>query len=103
MTEIPNPHHPVPPTAAERLSRALYMILFAVAHQVIHSIIVVIAIVQFLFDVFSGKSIPGLREFGARLALYNADIIEFLSYKSNAKPWPLAPFPPGDDKIRGEE
>jgi hypothetical protein len=88
-------------TITERTIRALYMILFALVYQAVQGIVVLAAILQFLFVLFTGSSIAGFRELGARLALYNADIIEFMTYKSNSKPWPFASFPPGDNHIRG--
>ena len=88
-------------TITDRAIRALYMILFALVYQAIQGIIGLTAITQFLFVLFTGSSIAGFRELGARLALYNADIIEFMTYKSDSKPWPFASFPPGDNHIRG--
>ncbi|MEJ0062770.1 MAG: DUF4389 domain-containing protein [Alphaproteobacteria bacterium] len=73
--------------------RLLYMIIFGVAFYFGSILLFVIAWVQFLAKLFSGKVIDGLLNFGINLAIYLGQIAQYLSYATNDKPFPFGPFP----------
>ncbi len=75
--------------------RLVYMILFAVAFNVAEIVLGVVVIVQFLFQLFTGQSNERLRTLGQGLGAYIYEIIVFLSYHSDDKPFPFGHWPEG--------
>lgn len=73
--------------------RILYMALFAVICWVLGIILTVLVILQALFSLITGKDNENLRHLGAALSKYFYQILLFLTYKSDDKPFPFAPFP----------
>ena len=56
-------------------------------------LIALIALFQFLCTLIAGKPNDNARCFGKDLSLYAAEIIQFLSYNTDRKPWPFSPWP----------
>ena len=73
--------------------RILLMFGYLVVLYVIALLAVVIMATQTLFVFASGSPNSNLVIFGEALAEYIKQIIDFLFYKSNTKPFPFAPFP----------
>ncbi len=73
--------------------RLIYMVIFAVAFYLGAGLLFAIALLQFLAKLFTGKILDGLVDFGASLAVYLNQIAQYLSYASQDKPFPFAPFP----------
>ena len=73
--------------------RILLMFGYLVVLYVIALLAVVIMVAQTLFVFASGAPNSNLIIFGEALAEYIKQIIDFLFYKSNTKPFPFAPFP----------
>lgn len=74
--------------------RIVFMLGFAVLLNIILlPIIIVLVIVQALFSVFSGESNENLRFFATALEQYVSQIIKFLTYNSEIKPFPFSDFP----------
>ena len=73
--------------------RILLMLGYLVILYVIALLAVVIMVAQTLFVFASGSPNSNLVIFGEALAEYIKQIIDFLFYKSNTKPFPFAPFP----------
>ena len=73
--------------------RILLMFGYSVVLYVIALLAVVIMVAQTLFVFASGSPNSNLVIFGEALAEYIKQIIDFLFYKSNTKPFPFAPFP----------
>jgi len=55
--------------------------------------VAVIAVVQFVTRLFSGQINQQLAEFGDGLAAYFRQIMGFLTFHSEDKPFPFAPWP----------
>ncbi len=72
------------------------MILFALLFSIAEIVAGVVVVVQFLFKLFSGRANEELQSFGHNLAVYFCQIIDFLTYHSNQRPWPLEPWPGAD-------
>lgn len=78
--------------------RILFMIGFAIAaYIVIVPLILVLTIAQALFTVVTGQGNANLRYFSATLALYVNQLIEFLTYLSEVKPYPFSELPEVED------
>jgi Domain of unknown function (DUF4389) len=80
-------------TARETWLRALYMILFGVAFYIAEFVLGVVAVVQFLFALFSGRPLDRLAAFGAQLAAWVGQVVAFLTFASEAHPFPFTPWP----------
>jgi hypothetical protein len=73
--------------------RVLYMVLFGAAFYVAMWLMVVVAIVQLIAKLVSGASLARLDVFGAQLAIYMRELVAFLTFASEEKAFPLAPWP----------
>tara|TARA_B110000858_G_scaffold198463_1_gene265315 strand:+ start:14690 stop:15130 length:441 start_codon:yes stop_codon:yes gene_type:complete len=84
--------------------RILCMVAFAVAvYIIIVPMILVLSIVQSVFTLLNGQTNANLKYFSATLALYVIQIIEFLTYLSEAKPFPFSDLPEVEDDSLQEE
>ena len=75
------------------LIRGAFMILFFVAARCVGVLVAVITLFQFLCVLIAGKPNGNVKDFGRNLSLYAAEIIQFLSYNTDRKPWPYFPWP----------
>lgn len=74
--------------------RVLFMIVFAVAsYIIILPLVLVLSIAQALFVLITGDCNANLRYFSATLELYVSQIIKFLTYLSEVKPFPFSDLP----------
>ncbi len=80
-------------TAGQTWLRGLFMLLFGIAFYVGEFLLGVIAVVQFLAALFSGRPLDRLCYFGAQLAAWMGEIVAFLTFASDARPFPFAPWP----------
>lgn len=83
-------------TAADRtdaLIRGLFVLLFYLVARVAFLVVGAIAIAQFLHTLVAREPNDRVRDFGKDLSRYIAEIVEFLSYETDRKPWPFAPWP----------
>ncbi len=83
-------------TASETWFRGLFMLLFVFLLVVARVVTGAVVVIQFLFTVFTGQCNNNLREFGASLAVYIYQVLLFVTYNSESKPFPFAPWPAGD-------
>jgi|FLOH01.1.fsa_nt_gi hypothetical protein len=80
--------------------RIVFMLGFAVVlNVIILPIIIVLLIVQALFSVITGESNENLRFFAAALEQYVSQIVKFLTYNSETKPFPFSEFPQLEDDL----
>ncbi len=73
--------------------RILFMVGFCLALYVVAIVLLFITIVQALFAVVTGTDNLNLRILGANLAEYVNQILKFLTYNSQSRPFPFSPFP----------
>ena len=73
--------------------RLVYMILFAVVFGVAELVVAFVVVVQFAFKLFTGEVNEHLAEFGNGLAAYFRQIVAFLTFHAEDKPFPFAPWP----------
>jgi len=78
--------------------RVLLMAVFAIAsYFVLLPLILVLSIAQALFTLITGQSNANLKYFSATLKLYVTQIIEFLTYLSDDRPYPFSDLPEVED------
>jgi hypothetical protein len=85
-------------TASETWLRGLFILLFAFLLVVARIVTGAVVVIQFLFTVFTGQTNENLRDFGASLASYVYQALLFVTYNSDTKPFPFAPWPGSEDK-----
>lgn len=74
--------------------RVVFMLAFAVfLYLVIAPVILVLMVVQALFAVITGEENENLRFLGSALTVYVSQILEFVTYNSETKPFPFSDFP----------
>jgi hypothetical protein len=72
--------------------RIAFMLALAVALYLAGMVLTLLIIAQALFGVFTGSDNPNLRALGAALTAYVRQVLDFLTYNSDFKPFPFAPF-----------
>jgi len=89
-----NVPQPVTPSALPDLGiRVIYMLLFAVVFWVLCWILAATTLAQLLVRLLNGRPNPDLTRFGASLARYARQIIEFLTFVTEFAPYPFAAWP----------
>ena len=74
--------------------RLLWMILFFfLVFYVVKLIIGLIALVQFVMVLINGEPEPRLKEFSGRINRYGYQIMQFLTFNDDHKPFPFSEFP----------
>lgn len=75
--------------------RGLYMLLFAFLYSLTEIVLAAVVIFQFGHKLLTGKTNLRLLNLGQSLATYIYQIILFLSFKSEEKPYPFEVWPKG--------
>jgi hypothetical protein len=83
----------VAPPPVELGVRVLYMFLFAIVFWIVSWTLAVTAVVQLLVRLSTGRTSPELTRFGAGLARYTCQIIEYLTFVTERVPYPMGEFP----------
>ena len=76
--------------------RGLLMILMGLAYQLAGTVLFFTAILQFIFTLASDAANPRLAAFGRSLGRFQGQIANFVSFASEAVPFPFADWPAGD-------
>jgi hypothetical protein len=73
--------------------RVIYMLLFGVVFWVLCWILAATTLVQLVMRLLNGRANPDLIGFGAALARYARQVIEFLTFVTELTPYPFAAWP----------
>ncbi|MFT5593559.1 MAG: hypothetical protein ACI8SR_001940 [Oceanicoccus sp.] len=73
--------------------RSLFMVLFFIVYRIVDILVLLVAISQWFYVLLSGDANQGLRNFAKGLSLYVAQIIDYLSYNTEEKPYPFTDWP----------
>ncbi len=73
--------------------RILFMAGFTIALYVTGIVLLALIIAQALFSLLTGSDNRNLRGLGASLTAYFRDTLLYLTYNSDHRPFPFAPFP----------
>lgn len=76
--------------------RGLYMLLFVVIYNVAEAVAMLLALFQFGHTVITGTTNGRLLTFGRHLSRYIYDILRYLTYASDRRPYPFSPWPDPD-------
>jgi len=75
------------------LIRGAFMLLFLVISRVVDVCVLLLALFQLLCSLIVHEPNVNARRFGMHLSWYLAEIVQFLSYNTDRKPWPFSPWP----------
>lgn len=80
-------------TSSKHWLRLVFMLLFAAVLQLASIVMWVLVAAQFLFSLITGEDNQHLRRFGNSLSTFIYDVLKFLCYSSEEKPFPFADWP----------
>lgn len=80
-------------TSSKHWLRLVFMLLFAALLQLASLVMWILVAVQFIFSLVTGEDNQYLRRFGHSLSTYIYDVLKFLCYSSEEKPFPFADWP----------
>ena len=87
--------------SAEHWLRFLFMVLFAAIAFVAAYVVTVLIVIQFLFALVTGESDKRLQNFGSSMSQYIFQILRFLTYNSEEKPFPFSDWP--ETELSGQD
>lgn len=73
--------------------RMVFVVLFAILFNLVELLVAAIVVVQFLSQLCTGRTVPRLATFGEHLARYVQQIVLFLTYQTEERPYPFAAWP----------
>lgn len=80
--------------------RLIYMLLFMIVWGIAEFVLFWVVVFQFIYS-FSGRQNENLQRFGRSMAVFMADIVQFLTYNTEEHPFPLSDWPePGEPSKR---
>jgi hypothetical protein len=73
--------------------RSLFMLLFFIVYRIVDLVVLLVAVCQWFYVLLTGDANTSLSRFSSGLAMYVAQIIRYLSYSSEEKPFPFSDWP----------
>lgn len=80
-------------SAMSLLARVLYMVLFGFVLSLLGTLVGVVAIVQLVLRIATGRPEAALARFGAGVGRYASQVVEFLTFASETLPFPFSDWP----------
>ena len=80
-------------SSKDKWVRALYMVLFLLIFTVAKFIVWIVIAIQFLMTLFTNNAHKKTLDFSEHLNTYIHQILSFLTYNSEIKPYPFSPWP----------
>lgn len=80
-------------TSREAWTRGLFMLLFFVLLELAKVVAGMVAVLQFLFTIFTTQTNENLLRFGGGLSRYIFQTWQYLTYNSDTRPFPFSPWP----------
>ena len=75
--------------------RGLFIVVFAVIFYVTCTVLWVLVIFQFLMKVLTGNLNDNLMNFSGGLTSFASQILRYITFQSEERPWPFSPWPAG--------
>ena len=75
--------------------RGLFIVVFAVIFYVTCTVLWVLVIFQFLMKVLTGNLNENLTGFSSGLTSFAYQILRYITFQSEERPWPFSPWPAG--------
>ena len=80
-------------TARPTWTRGLYILLFIIIYSVAEIVVYGVVVLQFLFTLFTGTCNTQLQTLGKNLSTFIYQVLMYITYNSEEKPYPFAPWP----------
>ena len=80
-------------TSPEHWLRFVFMVLFGVISGIAGYVITAVVVLQFVWALITGEGNDKLRKFGGSLSQYIFQILSFLTYNTEDKPFPFSDWP----------
>lgn len=78
--------------------RLFFMLVMILLYGVSRIVVAAAVVIQFFFVLFTGRSNAGVRELGQSLATYTYQIIRYLTFNTDERPFPFdADWPSGTE------
>jgi hypothetical protein len=74
-------------------ARGFFILLFALIYTVAEAVLWLMVIVQFGFKLLTGKANLRLLEFSQRLSVFIYQILLYITFNSESKPFPFSDWP----------
>ncbi len=78
--------------------RGLYMLLYAIFYTIAEIVLFAVIIFQFLLKLFTGDTNERLGKLGQGLSTYIYQILQFMNFNSEHRPYPFGAWPRGEPK-----
>ncbi len=69
--------------------RLFFMIIFAFLYGLSRLVTAAVVVIQFFHVLFTGDTNDQLKTFGHSLAVYSFEVVDYLTFNSETKPFPL--------------
>ncbi|MDH3440613.1 MAG: DUF4389 domain-containing protein [Gammaproteobacteria bacterium] len=69
--------------------RLFFMIIFALLYGLSRVVTAAVVVIQFFHVLFTGDTNENLKTFGHSLAIYSYEVVEYLTFNTETKPFPL--------------
>ena len=76
--------------------RVLYMLLFVLAYSAAEFVLGVTVVLQVIIKLVTGSLNERLKTFDKQISLYIYDVLNFLTFNTENKPFPFDEWPTGD-------
>lgn len=73
--------------------RGLFIIIYGVIFYVLVGIIWLVVIFQFIMKVITANLNPNVMNFSGGLTRYAFQILQYVTFQSEERPWPFGPWP----------
>ncbi len=80
--------------------RSLFMIFFLMVYRIVDLLVLLVALSQWLYMLLTGDSNASLSRFSGGLSQYVAQIIKYLGYHTEQKPFPFSDWPGRDSQAQ---
>jgi hypothetical protein len=85
-------------TARATWMRGLYIVIFAIIFGITEVVLWAVVIFQFLLTLFTGEANARLRAFGLSLAAFIYQMVAYMTFNSDERPFPFSPWPEGEPR-----
>jgi hypothetical protein len=79
--------------------RGFYILIFAFIYSITKIVLAAVVLFQFLTTLFTGSKNERLLEFGNNLSTFIYQIVKYLTYNSDDKPFPFDEWPGGKKEL----
>ena len=86
-------------SSSDTWGRVLYMFLMAIFYGIAEVVLTAVVIFQLILVLFTGKKNERLLKLGQSLSTYIYQVVCYLTFNSNQKPYPFGAWPKGQPSV----